>query len=487
MFRQILSETPLYNDIANDFFTNIEGESYNGDVTFLSTMRMLLYPRMKADDKIYIEFHNLSKSKRSVDAHSVAELLDDTFCFDYLSMGRCAVISLTADDEGNTAFMQKVKAETPDGWQTVEKVEVFFKKVFSTVCMVNPTNKNFVVFVANLDIRKYHYLQSGVLAFVPWYFDTEQGVNGDEMALVYSLRENTPDKYKACLAEYAKQLDFRTLRIQKLLTGFESRAAKTDLKRLEREVAETIVKINDLNDQIAAHLAVNAERNIKIRGLLSKIADSDKSELMDYFLRNKNLVLVSANDTGIVFETIGYVSYFDEDEAERCISNMDSYIYYPDGETHEIIIAHEDIKALMTAIFVDRKLKMKFCSSYLLSLRGNVQSNKHYEYSEDCDGCTPNPHIDEFACMGDYTRIINELLVEQNYIGAIEQCMASTVSLNFSDTYVMREFMKRIYGISDRNVNMRCIELPDGRVVEPKEAIEYLKSLNSQEGEVENG
>ena len=487
MFRQILSETPLYNDIANDFFTNIEGESYNGDVTFLSTMRMLLHQRMKADDRIYIEFHNLSKSKRSIETHSVAELLDDAFCFDYLSMGRCAVISLTGDDEGNTAFLQKIKTETPNGWQTVEKVEVFFKKVFSTVCMVNPTNKNFIVFVANLDIRKYHYLQSGILAFVPWYFDTEQGISEDEMALVYSLREKTPEKYEACLAEYAKQLDFRTLRIQKLLAGFESRAAKTDLKRLEREVAETIVKINDLNDQIAAHLAVNAERNIKIRGLLSKIADGDKSELMDYFLSNKNLVLVSANDTGIVFETIGYVSYFDEDEAERCISNMDSYIYYPDGETHKNIIANEDIKALMTAIFVDRKLKMKFCSSYLLSLRGNVQSNKHYEYSVDCEGCTPNPHIDEFACMGDYTRIINELLVEQNYIGAIEQCIASTVSLNFSDIYVMREFMQRIYGISDSKVNMRCIELPDGRVVEPKEAIGYLKSLNSQEGESENG
>ena len=486
MFRQVLSETPLCNDIANDFFTNIEGEPYSGDVTFISTMRMLLYPRMKADDRIYIEFYNMSKSKRSVETHSVAELLDDTFCLDYLSMGRCAIISLTADDEGNTAFIQKIKTETPDGWQVVEKVEVFFKKVFSTVCMVNPTNKNFVVFVVNLDIRKYHYLQSGILAFVPWYFDTEKGVSENEMNLIYALREKTPEKYEACLAEYAKQFDFRDLRIKKLLTGFETRVEKTNLERLEREMTEAIKRINDLNEQIAAQLAVNAERNIKIRGLLAKIADNRESELMDYFLHNKNLVLVSATDTRIIFNAIGYVAYFDEDEAERCIDNPDSYIYYPDGETHENIIAREDIHALMKAVFVDRKLRMKFCSSYSLDLRGNVYSNKHHEYDADCEGCTPNPHIDEFACMGDYTRIINELLVEQNYIGAIEQCIASNVSLNFADTYVMREFMKRIYGISNSKVNMRCIELPDGRVVEPKDAIEYLKSQNTQEGE-ENG
>lgn len=84
--------------------------------------------------------------------------------------------------------------------------------------------------------------------------------------------------------------------------------------------------------------------------------------------------------------------------------------------------------------------------------------------------------------MGNYQRAINELLKNHNYIGAIEQCVASCRSLNFADSTVMQEFMRRLYGLSDYNVNIRCIELPDGRVVEPKEAIVWLKE---QEGENE--
>ena len=141
----------------------------------------------------------------------------------------------------------------------------------------------------------------------------------------------------------------------------------------------------------------------------------------------------------------------------------------------------------MKAIFLDQTLKMRFCSSYTFNLRGNVRANQGHDYSAiEFRDCTPNTHIDRYHCMGNYERVINEMLMEHNYIGAIEQCMASTVSLNFSDGCVMEEFMRRMYGISDYSVNIRCIELPDGKVVEPKEAIEYLKSQNTQEGE-ENG
>ena len=80
--------------------------------------------------------------------------------------------------------------------------------------------------------------------------------------------------------------------------------------------------------------------------------------------------------------------------------------------------------------------------------------------------------------MGNYKQTINTLLQNHNYIAAIEQCAASCRSLNFGDSTVMSEFMKRIYGMSDRQsrVNMRCIELPNGSVVYPKEAIEWLKA-----------
>ena len=72
-----------------------------------------------------------------------------------------------------------------------------------------------------------------------------------------------------------------------------------------------------------------------------------------------------------------------------------------------------------------------------------------------------------------------------DYIGAIEQCSASCKSLNFNDSPVMQEFMRRMYGISDYqdNINTRCIELPDGTVVTPVDAINWLKAQEVQADE----
>ena len=88
----------------------------------------------------------------------------------------------------------------------------------------------------------------------------------------------------------------------------------------------------------------------------------------------------------------------------------------------------------------------------------------------------PNTHIDRFSCMGSYQNTINRMLKENDYISAIEQCVASCKSLNFADSTVMSEFMCRMYGLQGHtNVNNRCLELPNGQIVTPKEAADWLR------------
>ena len=95
----------------------------------------------------------------------------------------------------------------------------------------------------------------------------------------------------------------------------------------------------------------------------------------------------------------------------------------------------------------------------------------------------PNTHINSYSCMGNYQTTINNLLKRRNYIGALEQCIASCKSLNFGDSTVMREFMGTMYG--DNSANNRCIELPDGSVVRPVEAIKWLKQQQVDNNEQE--
>ena len=88
--------------------------------------------------------------------------------------------------------------------------------------------------------------------------------------------------------------------------------------------------------------------------------------------------------------------------------------------------------------------------------------------------------------MGNYSATINQLLKDNDYIGAIEQCIASCKSLNFGDSTVMEEFMLRLYGISDQHVNIRCIELPNGEVVTPKNAVKWLREQEGVSSEQNN-
>ena len=469
MFRQVLTKTPLVNEIANDYFTNIRGREFQGDVSFVSTLRALVAPRMSDDDNITVWFTSSNYAKNRIESNSVRDLLDSAgIDLDYLNTGDIYIHNLTRNSEDNAVMMQKVKEKLTKefpAWKTIEKVEAFF-----------------------MDIRKYHYLQCSILAFLPWYFDPKKGVSEQEMELIKCLREKTSEKYERCIAEIASKYNFRELRIKKLLTGFETKYEEAAVRQVESTIEDLIRKINDYNDAIGDYLRQKADYEIRRAGLQKKIAEgSESSEIMEYFLCNKNLILENISDTTMTFSTIGYITYFDEDEAENVIYNHNSYVYRPNGRGCNNIIPSDDMEMLMKAIFLDQTLKMRFCSSYTFNLRGNVRANQGHDYSAiEFRDCTPNTHIDRYHCMGNYERVINEMLMEHNYIGAIEQCMASTVSLNFSDGCVMEEFMRRMYGISDYSVNIRCIELPDGKVVEPKEAIEYLKSQNTQEGE-ENG
>ena len=136
-----------------------------------------------------------------------------------------------------------------------------------------------------MDIRKCHYLQCGILAFLPWYFDPEKGVSEQEMELIKSLREKTSEKYERCIAEIASKYNFRELRIKKLLTGFETKYEEAEVRRVENTIDDLIRKINDYNDAIGDYLRQKADYEIRRAGLQKKIAEgSESSEIMEYFL-----------------------------------------------------------------------------------------------------------------------------------------------------------------------------------------------------------
>ena len=357
----------------------------------------------------------------------------------------------------------------------LEKVKEFYRKSFCADCYINPERKTVIVFVDNLDNKKLHYLQVSILAFLPWYFDPKDGISELEMELLYSLRETTPGKYEACIAKIAEKYDFKAARVRQLLSGFETRYEQLECERARSEILRYDSEISRLNDQIGAIFGKRNDACIRLLGLEQKIAkDGDNSEIMEYFLCNNRLLLENVTERDMFFSINDYLTYFDGEMAERAINNPRSFVYINGREPYRGI-SPEEMKDLMWEIFVEEcpRLKIKVCAAYRFDLNGNVAPMGGHGFSYEFSDCMPNPHIDRFNCMGNYQRTINQLLQNRDYISAIEQCVASCKSLNWGDSPVMQEFMRTMWGCSA--YNNCCIELPDGKVVKPKDAIQWLK------------
>lgn len=479
MFKAIINATPFTSDVANDFFQNITGDSFNRDLSFVATLRALVAPRMKEEEKLYVGFTSSSYTASQIGNDSAKRMVRNICDLDYMDEGTILIHNFNNrnqdDNFANLELMKSTFCDVYKDWVRIENVTLFFKKTFYVLCFVNPSTRQVVIFAESLDIRRYHYLQCAILAFMPWYFNPDEGVSEQEMELIKALREKTATKYEDCLAKIASRYNFKHAKIRKLLDGFETRFERVECDKMRRNIETCMSEIDDLNERIAAYLREKRDYEVRLLGLETRIASSSgESEIMEYFLSNDKLYLEDVTNTSMIFIAKDYLTFFDEDMAMSVIDNRDSYIYKPNGRRCNNYIPEDDMKMFMVAV-VQGKVKIRFCAAYQFTFGERVAALSHYHYGNEFRDCTPNPHIDQYRCMGNYERTINTLIRDNNYIMALEQSIASCKSLNFGDSPVMQEFMSRLYGLNN-NANVRCVELPDGSVVTPKEAIEYLKT-----------
>lgn len=480
MFKTSIASTPLTSDAADAYFHNIYGDNFGSDNSFVATLRALVAPRMKEDEHIYLMFGQSNFDTTSLSS-APTERVVQAICRNYElndTHGAIIIHSFTSSEENNLANFRAIGAKFTscyDGYHCLDKVKAFYHKSFIVDCYINPERKNVIVFVDNLDTKKLHYLQVSILAFLPWYFDPEAGVSELEMELLYSLRETTSEKYESCIAKIAEAYDFKSARVRQLLAGFETRYERMECDKVRREIQQFDNEMNRLNEQIGVLLGRRNDTCIKLMGLERKIAEGgEDSEIMEYFLCNNRLYLENVTDQDMYFAVKDYLTYVDHEMAERAINNMRSFVY-PYGDRAHNGITRDGMKKLMTELFVNEEptLRIRVCAAYRFALNGSVSPQSHHNFACEFNDCMPNTHINEYSCMGNYSRTINSLLAKHDYIGALEQCIASCKSLNWGDHPVMSAFMETMWG--GGRVNNRCIELPDGRVVKPVEAIKWLE------------
>lgn len=487
MFKTAIGVTPFTNSGANDFFgERIYGDSFVGDNTFLATLRALIYPRMKEDEKIVLRFTSSSYSARIIEEN------DPKTCFENIcpqfyktewGSWQDGIINIhyfdRSDANANEEWIKFVEWEFINehkDWYRIDKVTDFYRKVFNVVCFVHPTTRAVALFCDKLDYRTLHYLQCGILAFMPWYFDQESGVTELEMELIESLRMKTPAKYEECLIKISAEYDFETERIRALLEGFELQYERAEIDR-QKEMAEDYNRqIKSMTETIVSYIKAKTDIETKIMGLEERLRQgSSENEVMEFFLSNKRLFLDSVRGTRIKFVTKDFLENFDSEIAEGYINNDRSFLYNRGSAS----ISNDDMKKLMTALFIDQELRIQFCAAYYVDLNnGGGDGIGQYSFDSRFNDAMPNPHIQQYTCTGDYRRQIIQACERHDAVLAIMASITSCKSLNWADGAVMSEFVSYIHGS-----RAKCIELPDGKMVTIKEAIAFLNEREEKENE----
>ena len=474
MFSAIIESTGLSTSTADRYLSTVrcDGVAFGTktDRSMTSTLRALLYPREGSLDYYY---RNRAFSNETIKANSVSEVIkamipsidDNSFYLHEFCL---------KEDEDIMANMAVVKSEFMKkhrGWEKQDNVTAFFTGKCEVLCFINRKKRSVYMFTSRLNARLYHYLQCSIPAILPWYFD-EKKLTEEELELMHSLTEQSEEKYLSLINKFALALDFRTLNIKKGLADFEKRIIRNGMTKIQRDIDNVDRRIKDYSDNMRSAIQERNQYVATLSGYELKLNGDDlDTELMNYFLCNKKLVLNSTDGDYIYFGVKDYLSYYDEEAAKAYINNSRSYIY----NDYRGNISKEDMKKLMTAIFIDKKLKVRFCSRFKFKVCEFLEPARHADFSDpEFDGYSPNPHLDRYQCLGDNRTYINEALIANDTIMAIEQCVASNKCLNFRDSAVCSIFMSTMYENSSEDYNLKFIELPDGKVVKPSEAVKWL-------------
>ena len=470
MFKDFVGSSPFVGSYSDNALKYVQGGGFNSDVSLTSTLRALLYNRVPHESRTIVTI-GTADTRHSTPYKMYGNRVNSEE----------GIINIIGFSGGSDAFttLQDDSAWAEYGYTRIEKITLFFRKSFHTLCYVNAERRNVVLIVENIDLRKFHFIQCAIPVFLPWYFEApENKLNEREIRLIQSLAGNSYDEYMAALDDIYQSLNLSNLRndaIRSMLNGYEKNMFSSVIQNLQAQIEQYQRDIENRFEAIREKVAEKEQKEMYLRGYIQTREEQNNNEVAEFFVSTKNVDVEDVSGDRITFIPYGYLSVWDDNEFHSLVDYTYSDLY----EYGERSFSKDDRALIMRAIFEKKTLKIKVCAAYAISPRANRKVNglSGYVYPGKFAQYMRNPHIDEYSCLGNYEYSINEAIANGNIIMAVELTVMSSKSLNLSDGAVMKEFYRRLF----REDNVKFIELPDGTAVTTREAINWLKQQEGNE------
>jgi len=474
MFSKAVYDTTLTSEVADRLFSNITATNAP-DKSFLATMRALLHKRSSHNENVRLTCLGLHLSGLDISAATVSQcmgwFIPDMIRYPSASGHSISIIHIT--NPGARGYMlEMIRANAGTGKRYLsdytrrDDLHVFFARKAKALFYTDTAEENTVIFTDILELKQFHALQMMIPKYLPRLF-ADNPLTKTEIALLKSTGNKSAVEYESLLIEFAKDLDIRAEIIRSKLAGFETVFERIRVNEIRDEISNYQGEYDYHLSQMRDIANKMQERKYTLAGLECVVNNkAEDSELMEYFMCNKNLAIIRVSGTAITFVAHGYADIYDIDAFEQYVENHNGYMYANMPPT----VTKTQMEKLYRAVFSDGKYKLRICAAYIADMRTGLKAIQNYTFPSESQTYLPNPHIQDFGCIGTYAGRFQEYMQKRDYVGAIDQAVVSARNLNFYDSSVMAVFARTF-----SNATSKCVEKSDGTLLTPYEAITELE------------
>lgn len=501
MFAKALSDLTMTGQAANNLWKNINGEEYRGDQSFTATLRIMLNDRIgDRGVTVFYDSVSITNVEAAIDAYkngtkafdSMARAIsaDSPIKHNIYTDGCFHVCSVECiSEEHTTGWYDIVDAAFLSGdgnfgkFKELKDISVFLhQKGIESRFYIDTENNNVQIFINRLDIRRWHLLQSFIPRYFPQFF-SEKPMTEEELALLKSLTMRDSGAYERLIEQMAQRFDFRTEEIRTMLAGFGTSFVQSDLRETEGNIETTRSAIREMEERFSSLYSQLQGFMVREAGLRQKLRENNglDDEIIDYFLCNKGVTLVSANNGRVEFIVSTIISSYDPEVFDNAIRNRNSFFYkhyYSGSKYANKEMSDDRIERLMRAVFETEELKLRTCAAYMLDFsRCNYVGREDYPFpSKILADHTPNQHIQHYGCLGNNGRYIGRAVGERDIIGAVAACCASATNFNMTEAQTGTYFMECVLGDNPGQI----IQMPDGSTMTPLDAVKWLEARDGE-------
>lgn len=476
MYSVTQQDTKYTCPAGNAIFDRISGRTFRGDHSFIATLRALLNTRLPEDEQFSVWVNEGSVNIEPFGSYSNAgNMMERTI--GHVPHNQIAVINLRyAGERAQNAievFDKTFEGEKSFGFEYVAKLSGHIestKLVSHCRIFCNKERRAALIVVNTMDLRTWHALQCIIPPMLPKLFEGNP-VTPEEFEVIRGLNSETEEAYLKAIKVLEQKIDFRGYQIKAVCGGVMKRVAEQHIASINENISHIRLRMSELMNNYREQCRMLDEQNLSLSAyILRKNAGGNDSELMEYLTHQSWFNPVEAKPEGFSFIVSTPIEYWDPDMYESIANNDDSF-YWDDIETSDFFDNEADRLMLLNAIFShDPILKVRFVAYYNLDTRGTIGTISGYGFPPEYKDYMPNPHLFHYSCFGQHADLIQDRIHDGDLIGAVMQCKTSAASLNVGESPTMTHFLEELWC-----TNKKCIELPDGRCVNPEDALLFLK------------